>query len=59
MRPLQARPIGWTAPELAADPSWLLRADGELERSLDALRSWALGREDPEEALVCPPGGAT
>lgn len=52
MTTLQASPIGWTAPELAADPSWLLRADGELERSLDALRGWAIAREDPEEALV-------
>ena len=44
--------IGWTAAELAADPSWRLWADRELERGLGALMDWAMGREDPEEALV-------
>lgn len=44
--------IGWTAWELAADPSWSLQADGELERGLDALMGWAMAREDPAEALA-------
>lgn len=43
---------GWTAAELAADPAWLFRADGELERGIGALMAWAAGRDEAEEALA-------
>ncbi len=52
MRTPTAAAIRWSGPELAADPSWVCRADGELERGLGALMEWARSRVDPEEALV-------
>lgn len=52
MRPSRSSANGWTAHELAADPDWVLRADGMLERGMAALLGWAAEREDPLEALA-------
>ena len=52
MRAAHAHAIGWTAPELAADPSWVLPANGELVPAMTALFGWAASRQDPLEALV-------
>jgi hypothetical protein len=52
MTPPSSLGLAWTAAELAADPSWTLRADSQLERLLPALMDWAALREKPEEALA-------
>ena len=52
MRAGRSNAIGWTAPELAADPSWVFRSKGELAPAMTALMDWAASRQDPEEALA-------
>ena len=52
MTPASSTGLAWTAAELAADPGWILRADGQLEGLLPALMDWAAMREKPEEALA-------
>ncbi len=50
MRASRSNAIGWTAPELAADPNWVFRSNGELVRARTALMGWAASRQDPLEA---------
>jgi hypothetical protein len=52
MTALSASAVGWTAPELAADPGWVWRADGALAKGINNLMDWAGERDDPEEALA-------
>jgi hypothetical protein len=52
MRATASDAIAWTAPDLAADPHWLFRADGDLARALAALTDWAASRQEPLELLV-------
>lgn len=52
MTPGSATGLAWTAAELAADPAWTLRADGELEGVLAALMGWAALQDEAEEALA-------
>ena len=47
-----AQGLAWTAAELAADPTWTITANGQMERVVSDLMGWAALQEDPEEALA-------